>query len=1376
MTSSRVAKLSSLPSLSLVAALLPLLLAAVTAPLAGCAGQGDVDRTQPDKVEKSIFFNPDGTAKTFYFRQTWVGVPPTSNWAFEGTQGDLQKVRFSITENYLIAYRAYDYAPGSQNVFQGAANNNDTPFLIYEIKSHFDVKREYNAGTGEQTNVIGENTTDRPWDQRQYMRVDWSQNVNENPKVGVLDWYGTTHGLWAVSDTDYSNPEYENRPIITPHYIDFVEKQTNTPDYEACLKLYPFIDDGGPWNCGPAELEIRNSFLEVKTSSYEPFDYPDNFPITDAKGNTIEVLPSGARCSAGQLLQAGGQYSGDDCGPAQTGAFKKFGFFRTVTQTYDRKYGATEAGRQYNANRWNIWADVDTEGKPVLDENVKWRPEVTLDKRVPKPIVFYTNVEFPDADTDPDLTIWNEAQEVANDWSAAFTKTIAGMLLTDGTKNNVVSPDDLEKKAAGLTDPSDKSKPLRMVILKRNSCNLADVKTYLGAHADTATLVESATGIAGADLDKAHLTHACSVMEAATQTLADTDPNKFTWQRNGDLRYSFMHWVDRPAPAGPLGYGPSSADPQTGEIISASAYLYGAALDTYAQFAVDSLNLLNGSISTDDLLSGKTITDVLKETATSHAARDAQMITPAALAKAKAMVTRGGVTPDGTPRLIPIPGGQQASRLSRIKGTPVEQMMMTPDILAAMLPASKPGDTLTADQVAQASPVNWLTPEARDQRAQRFQTLATNGCVFLGEFADDAIQGLALELSKQGLTGDKLFKELRKRIFRGLTDHEVGHTMGLRHNFSGSSDALNYNDQFWKIRAMYPDDTKAIDLKGRSDNKLQEYEYSTVMDYGSRFNSDINGLGKYDLAAIRFGYGGLVDVMPAGAAAAGATGEDLAGFISLMDYKKLPGALGGDIKNLKDGGVRRYRSVRDDLQAWYQDPKNTKGFPLSPERPFKFCSDEYVGNLDCKAWDFGANQTEIVNDTIDRYKNYFVFNAFKRGRLNWSIDGYLNRLLERYFARFTEAYQFYYFYGGLPSDVDLGGDLLKASVDSLNAIGEILQTPEPGQHCPTKAQPNLYVLPDSSGTGENTCIAGQPAMNILVPEGKPYYINFSDDYYYRITRAGSLYEKLGALIALTTTQARFYRVDTFADSSKYAINFYSAFKPEMLNLLSGVMRDDSSTYGGQIVNNSYQPTPVVDLNYWGQAGAPLPAYMQPGAKRVATPVNKTIRYYAMGLSLANLDNTWDSTLDVSNYLAVTLKGSKEDVSYGPGVTVVEYQHPQSGLVYRAPSLDPAQAGVGEKIIHELNDYTGVVGTPGSLPEKFGTYKGKALPDWQTAKAAIDTAQAAAAAYTGTDPTTKATLQGNYQDAIAIFQAVDYQIAYRVDVLSDLRLFRTAFGY
>jgi hypothetical protein len=41
--------------------------------------------------------------------------------------------------------------------------------------------------------------------------------------------------------------------------------------------------------------------------------------------------------------------------------------------------------------------------------------------------------------------------------------------------------------------------------------------------------------------------------------------------------------------------------------------------------------------------------------------------------------------------------------------------------------------------------------------------------------------------------------------------------------------------------------------------KRTEYQYSTVMDYGAKINSDVHSLGKYDYAAIKFGYTQLVD-------------------------------------------------------------------------------------------------------------------------------------------------------------------------------------------------------------------------------------------------------------------------------------------------------------------------------------------------------------------------------------------------------------------------------------------------------------------------------------------------------------------------------------
>jgi hypothetical protein len=270
-------------------------------------------------------------------------------------------------------------------------------------------------------------------------------------------------------------------------------------------------------------------------------------------------------------------------------------------------------------------------------------------------------------------------------------------------------------------------------------------------------------------------------------------------------------------------------------------------------------------------------------------------------------------------------------------------------------------------------------------------------------------------------------------------------------------------------------------------------------------------------------------------------------------------------------------------------------------------------------------------------------------------------------------------------------------------------------------------------------------------------------------------------MALTTTQARFYRVDTFADSSKYAINFYSLFKDQMLNLLSGVIRNDSSTYGGYVPTTGafkglYQPTPVVDLDTFGLAKPPMPDYMQPGAKRVDTPVNKTIRYYALGLALSNLDTSWDSTLDFSNYLAVSVKGAKDDVTYGPGTQVLEYMHPQSGVVYRAPVLRQSNAGIASTVVQELMDITGQPGVPASLPEKWGLDPdNNPLPDWYTAKAKLDAAQAAAQANTVAGKPTD-DLQLAYAKANSNFQNVDYLVSYRVDLLTDIRTFRIAFGY
>jgi hypothetical protein len=1305
--------------------------AALAQALGGCAGQGDIDRTQPDKIPKAMFFAEDGTTpKIFFYRQTYVEVPVTSGWTFEGMMGNLDKVRFDIQENFLYGYRSYAYVPNANSPLNPAATNQDTPIVVFKILSHFDVKREYNAGTGEQTNVISENVTDRPWYQRDYMRVDWSQNLAvESGDTNSPSALFLPTARLPINDyvTQNATPD-PDRPIISPSYFDVTIREIRTPDNDACFKLFhPWVDDAAFGDCGPAQLKVRHSFMEVPPSTYVPLSYPDRQPLLGADGQPIRLANGAFPCSKQVIAQSGGS----NCTDVGVDEFSKFGYFRTVRQTYDSKYGSTEQGRVYYANRWNIWKDAAAAAKPVAPD------------RTTRQIAYYTNPEFP---ADPEL--WDTAKTIVQSWNDAMKQTVASLNLTQPSPGAIVPLSVVQTQADTLPD---------IFVLKQNSCNVQGVKDFVGKYDDLAKIVEDVSGGNVADLTVDHLRQVCAALDQATETLADDNAKRFTWQRNGDLRYSFLHWVDHTQLAGPLGFGPSSTDPETGEIISANAYIYGAALNIYAQQAVDTVQLLNHSISIDDVLSGKTISDVFAENAATRKSQQALPLTAEAKAMAAAMLDRGATDPtNNASRLIQIPPGAADAKFDAIKGTDVEKQLMTTDILNLFGGYEPELQTNNPDLYARileaARPANLFSQKAKDARAARFQTLASNGCLYMEDFADDSIIGTAMELA--GLPPDEIYKRLRAAIFRGVAEHEVGHTMGLRHNFAGSTDALNYQDDYWQIR------TGGTPEATWHDQKISEFQYSTVMDYGAKFNSDVHGLGKYDRAAIRFGYGQIVETLPLDAPN---QGIGLSDNIFFGNYQDIPTLVGGVGNINKDStGVVRYQAIVDFTRDNYLSPNYAGGVPITPERPYKFCSDEFIGNLDCKPWDEGASQTEIVDNTIDRFKNYYFFNAFRRDRITWTIDQYMNTLRDRYFARYTEAFQFFYFFGNFFKGSYLGDDLLRASIDSLNSLGEVLQTPEPGMHCATQTNPNVLVLPNPSGP--NSCQNGT-GMQVDFGAGKPYFVAFSPDYYYRITRAGSLYEKLAALDALTSTQSRFFRVDTFADANQYSINYYRVFKDQMLNLISGVIRNDPTTYGGYSDQGLFVPTPVVDFTTYGKVNFPPPPYMQPGVRRVDTPVNKTIQYWTLGLVLANLDSTWDYTLDISNYLNVTLKGGIDDVTYDPSVTVKEFTHPQTNQTYRAAQFDNQRVGVGVAVIDELNVIAGTKGVVGTLPSKFGyiDVQGTAFPDWQTAKANLDAAQA------GTD-------QAAYQRAFAIFQSVDYLMSYQVDLLSDLRRFRSAFGY
>ena len=74
--------------------------------------------------------------------------------------------------------------------------------ITFPITSHFDVIRSYNSQTGEQSNVLVENATDRDWWQRDFMRVAWG-----SPSVQFIN------GELANTYGDDSEPEDSDHKI-----------------------------------------------------------------------------------------------------------------------------------------------------------------------------------------------------------------------------------------------------------------------------------------------------------------------------------------------------------------------------------------------------------------------------------------------------------------------------------------------------------------------------------------------------------------------------------------------------------------------------------------------------------------------------------------------------------------------------------------------------------------------------------------------------------------------------------------------------------------------------------------------------------------------------------------------------------------------------------------------------------------------------------------------------------------------------------------------------------------------------------------------------------------------------------------------------------
>lgn len=1321
----------------------------------GCAQSvGDIDRTKPNKLKKSHF----GEEKEYYFRQTVTNTDTQGSMIFEGNQSNLKRIKFVITERTLLACTTVQPVEGE---FVESLNDERCIGAVaaFPITSHFDVQRSYSSGTGEQTNVIVENGSDRNWYEREYMRVDWSTNL--------VDGTGMFHGvLGQFSSQKYAVPQNDSyldpdRARIRPDegYLESTTAYTFRPDLYACLDSF----GDGFWNCEGGQVRVKNSFYEVpKEKTFEPFIHLDLKPITkdgtdlgdpimvtrvqDSKGVTEVECDDYTR---EKLLKDDGVYAEGRCQPKNFDYFGRFGFFRTENARFDEKRGVPDWNRRYYANHWNIWKTAYDEKGALLDYSA----------RIPKPIVYHLNAEYPRDMVAP-------AQVVAEQWDKVFKETVRLAMGLDTIK-------EVEDKLAAEYDGD-----TRMYKIVSNSCMPDQVLAWKGKHGKIASADRSdpndiftkyfAMGTGSSDLDKLwslkirDRVQLCAELEFATENRKKR-ADRFDWERAGDVRYSFFYWVEEFNNYW-SGYGPSSADPTTGEIISGTAHMAGSSLRMTAAYATDLVQYMNGELSDQNIVFGKQVRKYLKDARKNSAETMSQSLSPSGKRK---MIMRAGLRPsdvsksqftkrpllkdlpkvmlDRGPRYVKKQANlaAQAAMEAKLQDTRYLDFMSRSDVRALLL--ADPQAMLTAKAMASQNRAfsgkklsatfdpeelelaykQMVAPEIMYHRSKRFNERMSEQNILTTQSMHQAVETLVTYQGVaeyfKGKSRAEIERYFLEKMFVGTQLHEVGHTLGLRHNFNSSLDALNYHDEWWKIQELVTkgeldakDTSKITDpailaklTKKEGVKYINETELrlGSVMDYTGDLTGRFAGVGKYDQAAINFVYAQKIQVWKDDVKLPNAWGTEL--FIA--DYTELPELFSGlpatadkkerrlaGIKNILEG--RKWISIQEAQETIRGNIKtntsNWKGGWSSDSEPienrlvpYNFCSDERRGwVLGCSVFDWGSNQREIVNHAFNTYRYMQTFWRNKRHNVNkfgQNLNSYVGRLY-RTFSMIERPFLYYSLY----QNSDYGGftdSLREAAIDAANFYSEVISTPEPGRYCLSGQDSegtrvnkwwyynieNTYVPStwDNDGSSCNDYVDIQPGV------GHYYNYDISDEYYYRVNYVGTFIDKTIAVGSMFNVSSNFLFNSFQTDNRATNNSYWTIFQDEMLTMLRGLILNDYTGFGGVYDKKAqaYQAPVMVDR---GKFSHGLPA-AQDNQPRIYTRLSFNHEFNALVFGLITNSTYADRNTDFAQYVKIAVDNN-EIQDWGDAVTH-RYVHPITNQIYIAPQTTDGKSLTVEMI-------------------------------------------------------------------------------------------------
>lgn len=367
----------------------------------------------------------------------------------------------------------------------------------------------------------------------------------------------------------------------------------------------------------------------------------------------------------------------------------------------------------------------------------------------------------------------------------------------------------------------------------------------------------------------------------------------------GDLRYNVINLIESASGSNLFGFGPSIADSDTGEIISATANVHVTSIkeqviDAIRDYIAHELGLLKGKNILAPIVTAETPEGVFFDGASSLG-NDLFAV------GVKQPILEGKVDARGeVSRVLP--------EFYRLDGD---------SRLAKIAPKAQESKSRSVSRMGERG---FGGCQDRSISLKSLDRAISEKCPSLAIYIDELKKSKRLYNSNEIQELDACAEVVMQDKILATLVHEMGHNLGLRHNFKGSVDKPNFHP-------------KSVTGTNEVVNS------SSVMEYTSFSESRLLMPGPYDVAAIRFGYAGNVLM-----------NDDTT--VATLDTSRSIDDQSGQVA----ANMHRYAYCTDEDSMYGIDPM-------------------------CRLHDAGTTPEEIVDFLIDEFRNTIANYAFRYDRI-----------------------------------------------------------------------------------------------------------------------------------------------------------------------------------------------------------------------------------------------------------------------------------------------------------------------------------------------------------------------------------------------------------